>query len=397
TVAFPPVEVKRLTGLAIDESEMERILKALGFVVAKSDPWLVSVPSFRPDIDGKADLVEEIARILGFDRLPAATLAPRGPVEMPKSTPAQDRRRNARRALAARGLLEAVTWSFMDKRHASLFMSENEIRARGLVLANPIASDLDAMRPSILPNLLKALQRNADRGRDGLALFEVAPQYAGAGPSDQAMMARGARRPAAIRHWQDVPGTDIFAAKADALAALEAAGAKIEQLQTSADAPNYYHPGRSGTLRFGPAKALAHFGELHPRVLKALDVDGPVYGFEVFLDQIPEPKKKGAKTKPALDALDLMPLTRDFAFVVDANVTAEALVKAVAAADRKLISKVALFDVYEGKGVPEGKKSLAVEVKIQPREKTLNDEEIEALSARILAQVGKATGGVLRS
>ncbi|NWG72671.1 MAG: phenylalanine--tRNA ligase subunit beta [Parvularculaceae bacterium] len=396
TVAFPPSEVKRLTGLEIGETEMERILKTLGFSVSKADPWLVQAPSWRPDIDGKADLVEEIARISGFDRLPSVTLPARAAVETPKLTPAQDRRRLARRALAARGLLEAVTWSFMDKRHAALFMSENELRARGLLLANPIASDLGAMRPSILPNLLRALQRNADRGRDGLGLFEVAPQYAGDAPDAQMTMATGARRPSVFRSWNGVPQTDVFTVKADALAALEAAEAPAANLQTTADAPAHYHPGRSGTLRLGPRNALAHFGEIHPRVLKALDVDGPVFGFEVFLDAAPEARKKTGKTRPALEAQDLLPFTRDFAFVVDEGVAAESLLKAVAGADRKLVARTALFDVYQGKGVPEGKKSLAVEVTIQPREKTLTDAEIEALSARIVAAVGKATGGTLR-
>jgi phenylalanyl-tRNA synthetase beta chain len=397
TVAFPISEAKRLTGLDVDAREMERILTALGFGVAKSDPWLVSVPSWRPDVEGKADLVEEIARIVGFDRLPVATLPRAAAVEPPRLTPAQDRRRLARRALAGRGMLEAVTWSFMDVKHAALFMSEDELRSKGLVLANPIASDLGAMRPSILPNLLRALQRNADRGRDDLALFEVAPQYAGDAPHEQMIAAAGARRSNPPRWWKgDIPHTDVFDVKADALAALEAAGAPAASLQTTPDAPDCYHPGRSGVLRLGP-RALAFFGEIHPRVLKALDVAGPVHGFEVFLDAVPEAKKKATKTKPALAAQDLMPLTRDFAFVVDAALPAETLVRAVAAADRKLVARARLFDVYQGKGVPDGKKSLAVEVLIQPREKTLTEAEIEALCARILAAVAKATGGVLRA
>jgi phenylalanyl-tRNA synthetase beta chain len=188
----------------------------------------------------------------------------------------------------------------------------------------------------------------------------------------------------------------VFTVKADALAALEAAGAPTQSLQATAGAPAWYHPGRSGVLRLGPARALGCFGEVHPRILRAMDVEGPVYAFEVFLDQVPEAKKKGAKTRPALEAADLQPLTRDFAFVVDEKTPADALLKAVAGADRKLIAKVALFDVYAGKGVPDGKKSLAVEVTVQPREKTLTEEEIEALSARIVAAVGKATGGTLR-
>lgn len=397
TVLFPPSEVKRLIGLDVPPEACEQILSALGFTVRKSDPWQVDVPSWRPDIEGKADLVEEIARITGFDKLPAAPLPMLKAVETPKLTAGQERRRMARRALAGRGLLEAVTWSFLDQKHAELFMSASEIKAKGLTLANPISSDLGVMRSSLLPNLIAALQRNADRGRDDLALFEVAPIYGGDQPEDHANAAGGARLSDPHRHWQGAaPNADAFTVKADAIAALEAAGAPTSSLQTSADAPDYFHPGRSGVLRLGP-KALAHFGEIHPRVLKAMDVDGPVHGFEVFLDLIPEPKKKGAKTRPALDASELLPLSRDFAFVVDDAVAAEALLKAVRGAEKKLIADVSLFDVYQGKGVPEGKKSLAVEVTLQPRQKTLTDEEIEAVSARIVAQVEKAVGGSLRA
>jgi len=397
TVLFPPSEVTRLTGMDVPPEKAERILTALGFTVAKSDPWQVDVPTWRPDVEGKADLVEEVARITGFDHLPAATLPALKAVETPKLTPGQDRRRLARRALAARGMLEAVTWSFLDAKHSELFMSADEIKAKGLVLANPISSDLGVMRSSLLPNLIAALQRNADRARDDLALFEVAPIYAGDQPADHQNAAGGARLSSPQRHWQGAaPKADAFTVKADAIAALEAAGAPVANLQTTADAPSYFHPGRSGVLRLGP-KALAHFGEVHPRVLKVMDVDGPVYAFEAFLDAIPVSKKKPTKTRPALDASEFLPLTRDYAFVVDEAVEAEALLKAVRAAEKKLIANVALFDVYQGKGIAEGKKSLAVEVTLQPREKTLTDEEIEAVSARIVAQVAQAVGGVLRA
>jgi len=396
TVLYPSSEIKRLTGMDVEPERQERILTALGFMVRKSDPWQVDVPSWRPDVEGKADLVEEIARIVGFDHLPTKTLPRRRAVETPKLTPAQDRRGLARRALASRGMLEAVTWSFTDERWAGLFMSANELRSKGLIIANPIASDLGAMRPSLLPNLIAALQRNADHGRGDLALFEVAAQYAGDQPDEQTMMASGARRPSTTRHWQGAARpVDVFTVKADALAALDAAGAPIAGLQTTDEAPYYYHPGRSGELRLGPAR-LAYFGEIHPRVLREMDVDGPIHGFEVFLDAAPAAKKKPTKTKPALDACELLPLNRDFAFVVDESVNAETLLKAVRGAEKKFIAGVALFDVYQGKGVPEGKKSLAVEVTLQPREKTLTDEEIEAISARIIAQVEKATGGALR-
>lgn len=396
-IEFPPSEVKRLTGMDVAHKDSERILTALGFVVEEGDIWRVTAPAWRPDIHGKADLVEEVTRIVGFDKLPAASLPALHAVEAPKLTPIQLRRARARRALAARGLHEAVTWSFTDEKHAALFCEgENWLRAKGLVLANPISADLSAMRPSILPNLIAALQRNADHGRGGLALFEAAPIYGGDRPEDQRMTATGARRFDAARHWRNANAQeDVFTAKADALAALAAASAPTASLQTTNDAPDHYHPGRSGVLRLGP-KPLAYFGEIHPRVLKAMDVGGPIYGFETFLDAIPDSKKKATKTRSALDISDLLPLTRDFAFIVDNDVAAEALLKAVRGADKKLIAAVSLFDVYQGKGVPDGKKSLALEVLIQPRDKTLTDQEIEALSTRIVAQVEKATGGALR-
>ena len=269
TVLFDTAEVNRLTGMDVPPEGCERILTALGFAIRKSAPWQVDVPPWRPDIDGKADLVEEIARIVGFDHLPTATLPLMKPVETPKLTTAQNRARLARRALAARGMLEAVTWSFTDEKHASLFMSANALREKGLVLANPIASDLGAMRPSLLPNLLTALQRNVDRGRSDLALFEVAVQYAGDAPDEQFSMATGARRSDTQRHWQGASNTaDPYTVKADALAALAAAGAPVGNLKTMTTAPDYYHPGQSGVLGLGPAKPLAFFGAVHPRVLK---------------------------------------------------------------------------------------------------------------------------------
>lgn len=399
TVLYPTTELKRLTGLDASPDKQEKILAALGFSVRKSDPWQVDVPSWRPDIEGKADIVEEVGRIIGFDALETATLPLTTAVETPKLTAAQDRRLRARRALAARGLLEAVTWSFTDERFAVLFRSENELKANGLYLANPISSDLGVMRPSILPNLIAAVQRNADRGRDGLALFEVAPAYSSDQPDGHRDVAGGVRRLGGERHWMNEPTAldGVFAAKADAITALEAAGAPIANLQTGAPGPDYFHPGRSGVLQLGPGRTLAAFGEIHPRVLKAMDVEGPVFGFEVDFDMIPAPRKRAVKTRPALDASDLLPVRRDFAFVIDADTPAEKLTRAIQSADKKLISGVRLFDIYKGKGVPDGQKSLAIEVTLQPREKTLTDDEIEKISERIIAQAAKATGASLRS
>ncbi|NHK28068.1 phenylalanine--tRNA ligase subunit beta [Parvularcula flava] len=398
TVTFPPAEVKRLTGIDLDEPEMERILTALGFGVEQGDTWSVSVPSFRPDIEGKADLVEEVARIVGLDEVPSTPLPRLSVVEAPKYSRSQDRVRLAKRALASRGYLESVTWSFCDAPEAALF-GGGQYREKGgnpdLVLSNPISSDLGHMRPSILPNLIAALRRNADRGRDDLALFEVGPVYAGDGPKDQATTATGVRLSNPTRHWQGAQSADVFTAKADAMAALEAAGAPVANLMVMANAPDWYHPGRSGVLSLGPKNVLAEFGEIHPRVLKELDIEGPVYGFEVKLDNIPLPKGKGGKTKAALDASSLQAVSRDFAFIVPADMPAEDLMKAVRGAEKKLISAASLFDIYEGPGVGEGKKSLAVEVTLQPKDRTLTDEEIDAVAARIIAQAEKA-GATLR-
>ncbi len=403
-VDFPPSEVRRLTGIEVAEDEMDRILTALGFTVeTKTGRWRIRVPGWRPDIEGQADLVEEITRIVGFDQLPTATLPQNSAVEMPKITPAQSRRRLARRALAARGLDEAVTWSFTEERHAALFSEgEDWLSRKGLKLANPISADLGVMRPSILPNLVAAIGRNADRGalvgtQADLGLFELAPVYFADTPDGQSIVAAGVRRSPQARDWRGGRGqTDVFTVKADCLAALEAAGAKVDSLQTTADAPKWFHPGRSGVLRLGPKTILAEFGEIHPRVLKVMDVAGPVFGFEIALDAIPAAKAKPTKTKPALALSEFLPLSRDFAFVVDEAVEAEALLGAVRGAEKKLIDRVNLFDVYRGQGVPEGKKSIAIEVRIAPTEKTLTDAEIEAVAEAIIAKVENATGGQLR-
>ncbi|MEM6413750.1 MAG: phenylalanine--tRNA ligase subunit beta [Pseudomonadota bacterium] len=406
-IEFPPSEVVRLTGISVSDVDIDRILTKLGFGVetkGADGPWVVQVPSWRPDVSGKADLVEEVARIIGFDKLPVATLPPLRAIETSKLTHAQVNRIAVKRALAMQGLNEVVSWSFTDEESAALFCpietgtGVDWLKEKGLILANPISSDLASMRPSILPNLIKALQRNADRGRGHLGLFEVAPVYHGDRPEDQSIVAAGVRRSDPPRDWRGaVPHADLFTAKADASTALVAAGARPDEAQVAAAAPPWYHPGRSGVIRLGPKRVLAAFGELHPRVLKALDVEGIIVGFEVFLDQIPAPKAKAGKSKSALDASELLPLTRDYAFLVSEDVEAGALLRAVKGAEKKLITGVRLFDDYRGKGVPDGQKSLACEVTLQPRDKTLTDKEIDAVSDKIIAQVKKAVGGELRA
>ena len=384
--------VKSLGGIDVPLTEQKCILTDLGFKVSEIAEGLVcAVPSWRPDVHGEADLVEEVCRIAGLDNIPFAPMERSHPIARPVLNPLQKRMIASRRALAARGFHEAATWSFLPESQALLFGGGQA----ELKLANPISSELSDMRPSLLPNLIAAAGRNMARGFGDLALCEVGHAYAGDRPQDETLRAAGIRRGQAVS--RNVHGgernVDAFDAKADALAVLEAAGAPIATVQIIAGAPGWYHPGRSGTIQMGPQNKLAHFGEIHPRVLAAMDVKGPLVGFEVVLNAIPGAKSKSA-TRAALDASDLMALTRDFAFVVDDAVEAEKVVKAAKGADKALISDVTVFDVFP---LDNRTKSLAIEVTLAPREKTLTETEIDAVSARIVAMVQKATGGTLRN
>ncbi|MCC0025701.1 MAG: phenylalanine--tRNA ligase subunit beta [Zhengella sp.] len=399
TVTFPVSEVKRLTGIAVDATEALGILERLGFEPnGTAEVVDVAVPTWRPDVDGKADLVEEVMRIHGVNNIVPVPLEGEESVAGRILTPLQLRTRSARRALAARGMMEAVNWSFIPAEHAALFGGGGE----ALKLANPIAADMSDMRPSLLPGLLTAAQRNAQRGFADVALFEVSGLYQGDTPEGQRRAASGVRRGTAHmshegRHWSGNAAPVGWAdAKADALAALEAAGAPVANLQIARGAPDWFHPGRSGVIRLGPKMVFGWFGEFHPRVLEALDVSGPVCGFEVFLDTIPEPKAKATRTKPRLDLSSFQAVTRDFAFVVDRTVAAGDITRAAAAADKKLIAGVTVFDLFEGASIGEDRKSVAIAVTIQPTDKTLTDEDFEKLSAAIVANVAKQTGGVLR-
>jgi phenylalanyl-tRNA synthetase beta chain len=398
-IDFPPTELKRLSGLSLDLLEMRRVLTKLGFFVAGQGAVVkVSPPSWRPDVEGKADLVEEIVRIVGVDRVPS-TPFDRGPApRKPVLTSAQVRTRKAKRALAARGMVEAVTWSFISKPRAELF-GGGQVE---LALANPIAAELSDMRPSLLPGLIASAQKNADRGFPDTALFEVGQVFRGDKPEDQLMAATGVRRALARitgsgRHWSATSApADAFDVKGDALAVLLAAGASAQALQIVPGGPAWFHPGRSGTIQIGPQNVLGHFGELHPRALEALDAEGPIAGFEVILDRIPEAKAKATRVKPMLALSPFQPVTRDFAFVVDRAAKAGDVVRAAQNVDRKLITGVSVFDLYEGEGIAAGKKSIAIAVTIQPHEKTMTDAEIDAVGAKIVAEVSKRTGGVLR-
>jgi phenylalanyl-tRNA synthetase beta chain len=401
-IDFPWSETKRLTGLTVHPVEQKIILQTLGFHVSGvGDKVKVARPSWRPDVEGKADLVEEVVRITGLEKVRPEPLPAQQKVNGPVLTLLQRRTRAAKRTLAGRGMMEAVTWTFISEQQALLFgRSANMLPV--LKLSNPIAADLSDMRPSLLPGLLTAAQRNADRGFGDVALFEVGQIYHGDGENDQKIAAAAIRRGMARaqgvgRHWSGpAASVDVFDAKADAMALLAGLGVSLAGLQVVPGGPPWLHPGRSGILQFGPQNPVGCFGEVHPRILKALDIKGPLVAVEILLDAIPAPKIRPTKMKPRLEMSEFQPLTRDFAFVADQSVKADDLIRAARAADRVLVSDVSLFDVYEGKGVEPGKKSLAIAVTLQPRDKTLTDAEIEGVSQKLIAEVAKKTGAVLR-
>jgi phenylalanyl-tRNA synthetase beta chain len=397
-IDFPLSELQRLAGLKLPLVDVRRVLEKLGFFAAgQGERMKVAVPSWRPDIHGRADIVEEIVRIIGVDHVPSTPFARENP-RKPVLTVIQNRTRKAKRALAARGMVEGVTWSFVSKREAELFGGAKA----ELAIANPIAAELSDMRPSLIPGLVMAAQRNADRGFPDTALFEVGQIFKGDRPEDQLIAASGLRRGLAKtsgigRHWSSkTEPVDAFDAKADTFAVLAAAGAPMPALQVVPGGPPWFHPGRSGTIQIGPQNILGHFGELHPATIAALKAEGPLVAFEVILEKIPEPKARPTRAKPLLELSPFQPVERDFAFVVDSTVKALDIVRTAQNVDKKIISNVVVFDIYEGKGIESGKKSIAIAVTMQPREKTMTDAEIDTLSGKIVAEVTKRTGGLLR-
>ena len=398
-IAFNPARVTSLGGIEIPARDIKSILERLGFTVAgDGDSWQVTPPSWRADVEGWQDLVEEVLRIHGYDRIPATPL-PRA--AMPKVALSAQQRQVAftRRTLAARGLNETTTWSFLPSAQAELFRGELPL----VCLSNPISADLDALRPSLIPNLAAAAGRNAARGMHDSALFEIGPRFEGPKPGQQVLVAASLRAGhSSARHWSGARrAVDALDAKADALAALEAAGAALAGVQTAqgpaGGAPGWYHPGRAGVLKLGN-QIVAAFGELHPGVLAALDIKGPMAACEVFLDRLPQSKRtKSGAARALLKASPFQPVERDFAFVVDSAVAAETVLRAVRGAERDLVSEVGLFDVYQGANVGAGKKSLAVSVVLQPKDATLTDAQIEAVAKKIEAAVEKACGGRLRA
>ncbi len=400
TIAFQPSLVQQLTGLEIAENEMQAILEKLGFGVETGTSWQISVPSWRPDIDDEtngADIVEEIVRIYGLDEVPSTPLPRRGGVARPTLTLAQRRAGLMRRALAARGLVEAVTWSFVSKAQAQAFHV-----ADGLQLANPISSELSHMRPSLLPGLMAAAQRNADRGAASINLFELGHEFKGATPGAQRFAAAGLRAGLATpKNWRGAAeSVDAYQARADAEAALAACGVAADGLQILPIAEDseisWYHPGRSGILARNPREPMAVFGELHPALLQAFDINVPMVAFEAWPETVPAPKANSDIARAALALSNLQSLTRDFAFEVAADTRAADMVRAAKGADKKLISQVRVFDLFEGGNLADGMKSVALEVTLQPQDKTLTDAEIDAVAEKVTAAVEKTSGGKLR-
>ncbi|RVQ65945.1 phenylalanine--tRNA ligase subunit beta [Croceicoccus ponticola] len=399
-VRYEPKLAETLGGIAVPDEEQRRILTALGFEIATvsdggADHWAVTVPSWRPDVDGAPDIVEEVIRIHGLDDVPSVALPRAEGVAKPTATPMQARERRVRRAAAARGLNEAITWSFLPMAEAEAFADEPL-----WVLANPISEDMKAMRPSLVPGLLMAARRNMARGASSVRLFEIGRRYlrGNGGASDErltiAVVLAGDRTQ---RSWQSGKAQkfDAFDAKAEAIALLETAGAPVANLMVMGEAGAQYHPGQSATLRLGPKNVLARFGTLHPRVARLFDLDGPVVGAEIDLETIPARKGAATFTRASYTPPALQAVSRDFAFLVPADLPAGELVRVVKGADKKRIVDSRLFDEFRGAGVPEGQKSLAIEVTLQPVEASFTDADLKSVSEAITVAAAKQ-GAILR-
>lgn len=397
-VSYRPSRLKTLGGRDLPEARQKEILTALGFDIAQDGTlWRVTTPQWRSDVIGEADIVEEILRIDGYNNIPAVPVRRVDFDRPPALETPQCRAMLSRRVLAGRGMLETVTWSFIDDKTADMFGAQANQNKKSLTLVNPISADLSVMRPSILPNLIAAAGRNADHGHADAALFEVGGVYTSVEYDGQKLVATGLRSGNAVpRHWSgQTRDYDAMDAKGDALAVLEACGANLSSLQITKDAPEWYHPGRSGALRLGP-NVLAYFGEIHPAILDDMKREEAFAGFEVFLGNIPQPKNKGAR-KETLRASSLQPVSRDFAFIVGEEVEADKIVRTIRGVDKVLIANIDIFDVYAGKGIDPGKKSVGIAVTLQPVDRTLTDDEIAALCAKIVDAVQKQTGAALRS
>lgn len=396
-ITYNPSMVQKIVGYDIDEKLQENFLTKLECVVKKIKPdeWDITTPSFRHDLKIAHDIVEEIARLHGFDLIPPVPVTRAQSIVQNAETPRGTKIRLARNLLAARGFHETVTWSFMDQNHAKYFAPSLE-KMPALTISNPIASDLNQMRPSILPNLIMAASRNADKGLDTAPIFEIGPVFWGTDTHEQPVFVTGLRAGSAHpKHWASIDSNrpvDLFDVKADMLAVL---GSSFANAPITREAPAYYHPGRSGAVRLGN-KLIAYFGELHPAILDSMGISlSPIMAFEINVDALPDAKKK-TNTKPNLELSPFQPITRDFAFVCPQTLESEQIVKTIRAVDRALITKAYVFDIYTGKGIDETSKSVAITVTLQPTTHSLTDNEIETLSQKIIESVKAKTGATLR-
>lgn len=382
-VKYDPAMAETLGGVAIPEAQQRATLSALGF--ASDAAWNVTVPSWRPDVDGAPDLVEEVVRIHGLDNIVSAPLPRAEGVARPTATPQQRQERKLRRAAAALGLNEAITWSFISEREAEA------VGGGTWALQNPISEDMKVMRPSLLPGLLSAVQRNMDRGANSVRLFEIGRRYLADGEHPTLVLVLAGEK--APRQWQSgkARSFDAFDAKALCLELLREAGAPVDNLMVMGDAGSFYHPGQSATLRLGPKTVVASFGMVHPATLKAFDIDGPVAVAGIHLDAIPA-KKQAAFARTPFAPPALQAVKRDFAFVVDSTLAAGDLVRAIKGCDKANVVGVRLFDRFE---LPDGKLSLAVEVTLQPGEKSYDEAELKAIAERVTGAAAKL-GAVLR-
>lgn len=399
-INFNISEIERLVGISVDKESVIKILDKLGFMVKDMNENLsIKAPSWRHDISEKACIVEEIIRIIGTDKIQSKPLAKNTKIKTKILSNMQNRRRTGRRALASRGMVEAITWSFIPHNHAVIFGGGQ----KKLQLINPISSELNTMRPSLFPNLIASAKRNHDRGLRDISLFELGQCYKGVNPEDQVDNAAGIRFGNALGmggsgDWREPKREyNVFDVKEDVITLLAVLGMAENKYQLSTETPPWYHPGKSGVLRQGPKNIIAYFGEIHPRVIKKFGLSGSLLGFEVMLNNIPDLKNKLSLSRGRFHLSDLMSVSRDFAFVVDEEINADKLIKVIKNIDQKIISEVKLFDVYRGKNIDSNKKSIAVEVKMQPEKLTFTDQEIDAISSKIIKEVSNSLGAVLRS
>jgi len=384
-----------LGGSPVTSKEAIQILEKLGFeTISKNDKSItVKIPSWRPDVEGEHDLIEEVLRVHGYDQIPVLALPRTSDISKPALTPFQELHEKLKRVLAQRGFMEAITYSFISEKEARLFQGAH----KSLKLLSPISFEMTSMRPSILPSLLKVLKPNKDRGQANGALFEVGPQYAGVSPEQQSLMATGIRMGSThTAHWASKErGADAYDVKADAFSVLASYGISANSVQVSQEgAPSWYHPGRSGVLKQGPKNILGYFGEIHPRILKEMDVEGPMVAFEINLSALPLPKRK---SKKPLTLNQFQTVERDFAFVVSNDTPADKVLQTARKIDNALIKEATLFDVYSGKGIDKGMKSLAIRIRLEPSKSTLTDDEISQISQKVIGAIEKTTGGKLRA